>query len=366
MRFLYGECICLVFLLFIASCANHLFEEQLFLKPVSFDDLPYWNKDQSLLEALQSFANSCQAMTKKEPMDYIHESRIGGKIYQWNRLCYEALYFLENPQEKKARHFFSTRFKPHLVSNWHDKRGHFTGYYEPTIAIDKTKSDHYHYPIYTKPTKKALSLNRQAIDAGKIENYAEILFYAKDPVDLFFLHIQGSGRGIFPDGSMTRLRFVAKNKHPYFAIGRKLVQNGIIAREKLSALSIKNWMRDFPEKATLLRQKNQSYVFFEEEKKDAIFGAQNVPLTPHRSIAIDNKFIPYGVPLWVNIDKNRHPSYPSKRINKLMIAQDTGSAIKGVVRGDIFYGFGQTAEKEASYRNSQGSYYVFLPIGANP
>ena len=185
--------------------------------------------------------------------------------------------------------------------------------------------------------------------------------WVKDDVEAFFLHIQGSGLIIFPDGTQARVGYAGKNGQPYFAIGRDLITRGILTREEVSLQTIRAWLKAHPIEAQRLMNKNKSYIFFRFIKGPGPLGAQAVPLTPGHSLAVATKFVPLGVPIWLVTNNPLNPGEPLKR---LVVAQDTGSAIKGVVRGDLFWGAGGKARLGAGKMKERGTLYLFLPLSA--
>ena len=197
----------------------------------------------------------------------------------------------------------------------------------------------------------------EEIDAGALAGRGLELLWAADPVDAFFLHVQGSGRVIFPDGRVQRVGFAGSNGHSFYAIGRALIEEGIVSREESSMQKIRDWLRANPDKAREVMQRNARYIFFRTIDGDGPIGAQGVPLTPGRSLAVDSSLLPLGVPLWLDT------TWPAtdKPLRRLMVAQDVGSAIKGAVRGDFFWGSGEPALEQAGRMKQTGRYYLLLP-----
>ena len=186
----------------------------------------------------------------------------------------------------------------------------------------------------------------------------EIVWVA-DPIAAFFLQIQGSGRVRLPDGEVLRLGYAATNGRPYTAIGRVLVAEGALEREEVSLQSIRAWLRANPAEQRRVMDRNRSYVFFREVPGEGPVGTQGVPLTPGRSLAVDPRYLPLGAPLWIDtVD----PLDTSRPLRRLTVAQDTGGAIRGAVRGDLFWGAGLDAEERAGRMRSPGRYYVLLPV----
>jgi membrane-bound lytic murein transglycosylase A len=309
-----------------------------------------------------------------------------------------------------VRLFFETYFQPVEVLNRYIARsdgpargrtpmiedsGVFTGYFEPVYDARRSPSGRFSAPLYARPDdlidvelgafRKDLAgarvsgrlegarlvpyADRDAINKGALQGRAETLAFL-DPNDLFFLQIQGSGRIVFPDGAVERIGYDGANGRPYAAIGRVLVERGDMKLEDASMQSIRAWLESAaPEDAAALREANPSYVFFRElpapaegaELSDSIgpLGAQGVPLTPERSLAVDRRFHAMGAPVFVDIEPVEVVG--PNPIRRLMIAQDTGGAIRGPVRGDVFWGLGDEAGARAGAMNARGRMFVLLP-----
>ena len=270
--------------------------------------------------------------------------------------------------------------------------GLFTGYYEPLLRASRTRDATYTVPIYKRPasmvevdlgafrdslkgqkiigriadSKRGKTLlpfyDRAAIADGSLGN-SDVLLWAADPVDVFFLEVQGSGRAQLPDGSLIRLGFDAQNGYGYTAIGKVLKDRGAI-EPPVSMDKIRTWLAAHPDQMQDILNINQSYVFFREmpgTKDDGPLGAANLPLTPERSLAIDKTLYSYNQPFWLSTTTGDGAPY-----QRLMLAQDTGGAIKGTVRGDIFWGFGEEAARQAGQMQQPGALYVLLPKSVKP
>ena len=248
----------------------------------------------------------------------------------------------------------------------------FTGYYEAELQASRTKSDIYRYPIYQKPpdlVKKANGKfqpyhNRLQIDNGALAGKGLELFWAKDRLDVFILHIQGSGKLLLDDGSVVRVGYAGNNGYSYRSVAKKMISDGLITNQQSDWDGIRGWLERNPDKAPKVLAYNQRYVFFQLSKHQlSIVGAQGTPLIAGRSMAVDKRYIPLGSILWVDIVNI--PDAGPKRIRRFMLAQDTGNAIKGIIRGDFFWGSGNEALRYAGRMKNEGSYYVLLPtIGA--
>ncbi len=236
-----------------------------------------------------------------------------------------------------------------------------TGYFEPSLAGSRKPAEAYPVPIYRAPPASSprRQLPRAAIDAGGLDGQGLELLWLADPVDAFFLHIQGSGQVRFPDGSIQRIGYAGDNGQPYHAIGRDLVAGGQIARENIAMQSIAAWLRAHPDAGRAMMQRNPRYIFFRPVDGAGPVGAQAVALVPERSLAVDPRHTPYGLPVWLDVE---HPDPRAKgRLQRLTVAQDTGSAIKGPDRADFFWGAGARAVDLAGRMQSRGRLYVLLP-----
>lgn len=305
---------------------------------LSFDDLNGWAEDNHA-EALEVFNKTCRDM--KDP--------------DWTALCNLAA---DNPD---PRQFFELFFRPVVIDDGNDAL--FTGYFEPELDGDRYRSSRYRYPVYKMPNEALQSnpwLTRREILEGDVMTGRGLeIAWVDDPVELFFLQIQGSGRIRLPNGDRLRVGYRGSNGHPYRSIGVELVRRGIYDVHQVSAEVIKNWVRRNPVEGRELLYHNPSYVFFREVSKvphdQGPLGAMNRSVTAMRSIAVDPSFVKLGAPVWIEKDGDA----PMRR---LMIAQDTGSAIKGAQRADIFFGTGDGAGRAAGKLRDPGRMVVLMPI----
>ena len=331
------------------------------LVPVSFDRLSGWIDDRvsavvpALLKSCARFADAPDTA----PVDPRAISADFGRVSDWRSLCRTAE-ALPLADDAAARHFFETGFVALAVSDYGTEEGLFTGYFEIELNGARHRHDAFQTPIYRRPPDLGAEPRptRAEIEDGALAGRGLELLWVDDPVDAFFLQIQGSGRVRLSSGGTIRIGYDGQNGHPYVPVGRLLIERGVIPREKLTMPALRSWMRENPEAARMLRRENPSYIFFREVKGDGPIGAQGVPLTPERSLAVDRAFIALGVPIWVEADE-RFAAVDG--IRRLMIAQDTGGAIKGPVRGDVFWGTGTAAGFRAGMMNATGRYYLLLP-----
>ena len=335
------------------------------LTPVKFTDLPGWTGDHHA-RALPAIVKSCSRIGKL-PMDKAWgPGGVAGLAADWRKPCAAALR-VQPGNDAAARYYMESTFDAFMAAAGDNADGLFTGYYEAELTGARKPSGKYRVPIYAPPSDLAAVKERSGgryksrsdIVGGALQNKGLELMWVDDPVDAFFLHVQGSGRVATNDGRVVRIGYAGDNGHKYVSIGRELIARGIIPREKLSMQSIRAWITANPVRGDNLMAQNPRYIFFRElPGKEGPIGAEGVALTPERSLAVDRKFVPLGVPLWVTtID----PLSGGKAFNRLMVAQDTGSAIVGAVRGDIFFGFGDHAARRAGNMKAKGRYYLLLP-----
>jgi len=331
---------------------------------VSFSDLSNWPNDHHE-KALATFRRSCGKMRTAS------QSRLRpgfmGRYKDWSGVCSRAKKISVGKREL-ARKFFEKHFIPAQIISGQSK-SLFTGYFEPELKASLRRSKSYSVPLYRKPKDLKRGdktyFTRAQIESGALKNRGLEFVYLKSPVDAFFLHIQGSGRLFLENGKTLRVGFAAKNGRPYTAIGKVLIDRDEIARKDITMQSIRKWLTRNKHKAAEVMQQNQSFIFFRPLKNTNPLlgppGAQGIALTPRRSLAVDKTLHGYGQPLWLETDIPDLKTGKLKPFHHLMIAQDTGSAIKGAVRGDIFWGSGTVAGKVAGKLKQPGKLYILLP-----
>ena len=331
------------------------------LKPVAFSELQGWNED-SLSAVVPAFLKSCVRFLPRQdaaPLDARSSVADYGRVGGWRALC-EAAAALPPADDAAARRFFETSFTPLAVADYGASEGLFTGYYEIELNGSRQRHGRYQTPIYRRPSEPgaATRYSRAEIEDGALSGRGLELFWVDDPIDAFFLEIQGSGRVRLRNGDTVRVGYDGQNGQPYVPIGRLLVERGVIPRSEATMMTIRDWMNQHPEAGAALRRENPSYVFFRELRGDGPIGAEGVVLTAGRSIAIDRAYIALGVPNWLEADERFASAAPVRR---LVVAQDTGGAIKGPVRGDLFWGTGSAGASRAGIMNAHGRYYLLLP-----
>jgi membrane-bound lytic murein transglycosylase A len=355
-------------------------------RAVPFESLPGWHED-ALIEALPALQKSCDRVLTFPRDRRIPGAAIGGRMKDWEAACQDVLLASSGEELRAvlAKHFTALE-----VSAGGNPQGVFTGYYETLLKGSLQPSARFHVPLYLRPPELVMVdlgafrpdlkgrriagevrdgrlvpfHDREEIVGGALDGRDLELLWVDDPVDAFFLHIQGSGRVEMPDGSIRRVGYAAQNGHPYLAVGRVLIANGEIPREKISMQSIRRWLADNPDRMDGLMNENASYIFFRDlGDGDGPFGSAAVPLTPRRSLAVDRRHLPLHAPVWLSAT---HPHPRSALLepvpfNRLMVAQVTGGAINGEIRGDVFWGFGDEAEEIAGRMANQGRYWLLLP-----
>jgi len=341
------------------------------LRPAQWTDLPSWTQDE-VAAAWGAFLTSCRALATQSA---------------WHKVCVDADK-ISRPDNATARKFFELNFQPYqLVDEGGRTEGLATGYYEPLLRGSRTSKGNFRYPIYGTPDDlitidlpafgisdrgsrlKARVDNHRAVpyfDRAQIESglapvRGREIAWVDDPVELFFLQVQGSGRIELDDGSVMRVGFADHNGHPYRSIGRHLIDRGELTLERASMQGIKAWARKNPEKLREVLNHNPRYIFFRElpANLDGPLGSLGVPLTARRSIAVDPRHVPLGAPVFLAT------TWPlsNKPLNQLVMAQDTGSAIRGAVRADFFWGYGDAAGHEAGRMKQTLRMWLLLPHG---
>ncbi len=346
----------------------------------SFAELSGWEHHDHAA-ALDVFRRSCRRLSDVPSYRGLGPV-FGGSPEDWRTVCSEAV------KSDAARIFFETFFVPCRVIDPVKPDGLFTGYFEPEVQGSLARTEAFHVPIYSVPPdlvsftedeRSAIGLTsgrrrmgraepyltREEIEEGALAGQGLEIAWLRDWGDAYFLQIQGSGRIRMVDGTTLRLSFAAKSGHLYTSIGSLLAERGQIEPDKLSMQSIRHWMTCHPRQARELMWENRSFIFFQRadlaEPHLGAFGAQRVQLTPQRSIAIDRSYWAYGTPIWLDTEAPLGDEGSMKRFRQLLVAQDTGSAIRGAARGDVYWGFGDSAGRIAGPMKSAGQMTVLLP-----
>jgi membrane-bound lytic murein transglycosylase A len=359
-------------------------------EPLAFADIPGWSDDDQL-SAFKTFAASCRSVLGQRA-DAPDSRPIGATL---RGPC--ALLRREKIETtEQARAFFEQNFHAVRISKLGENEGFVTGYYEPIVDGSRTRTDEFSVPVYRRPSSLFVRGFRQSnaglpnrgevfrkvgrrklvpfydrgeIEDGALEKRDLELAWLKSATDLLFMQIQGSARIRFEDGTTLRLNYDAHNGYPYTPVGRILIERGIVPREEMSMQRIRQWMDDNPEGAKELRRQNRSFVFFREVKLgegDEPVGAQGIPLTAGRSIAVDKALHVYGTPFFVEGKLPVDTDAPTTPFRKLMVAQDTGSAIVGPARADIYFGAGVEAGRVAGRMRHPARFVMLLPREIDP
>jgi len=358
--------------------------------PLAWSEVTGWGDDDHLA-AYKAFRESCRPISAQSgpPAD---SKALGGSLRD---PCRQAK-GLELSDAAKAKAFFEENFLPLRISRLGEGEGFVTGYYEPVLEGSRTQSEVYPVPIYRRPSNLFVKGQNQAstglpnkgavyrkigrrklvpyydrgeIEDGKIEGRGLEIAYLKNQTDLLFAQIQGSARIELQDGSMVRINYDAHNGYPYTPVGRVLIERGIIPREQMSMQRIRDWMEQNPDGAGEVRRQNRSYVFFREvnlSDKDEAVGAQGVPLTAGRSIAVDKGLHVYGTPFFIEGELPIESERSKTPFRRLMIAQDTGSAIVGPARADLYFGAGAEAGRVAGRLKNNARFVMLIPKSLDP
>ena len=333
-------------------------------------------------DAREVFRRSCREMLE-QGSGFRRPVRFGGSPSSWRSTCMGAF------EAGNARDYFERAFRCYRVHDAERPDGLFTGYYEPEVDGSRSRSPQFHVPVYRRPAdligfrdgeeagsglaygrlvdgKPSPYLTRREIEQGALAGMGLEIVWLRDWADAFFIQIQGSGRVRLAEGGTLRLSYAAKSGLPYTGIGARLVARGAFTAEATSMQTIRRWMAEHPGEARKLMWENESFVFFREVDLEdpalGALGAQHVQLTPRRSLAVDRSLWMFGTPIWLDTEAPTGEAGRSESFRQLVVAQDTGSAIRGLARGDVYWGFGDAAAAIAGPMKSTGSMSVLLPV----
>lgn len=370
-----------VFISLFSACSSEQhttdIDSNINVKEISFSQLSGWDND-DFKEIISIFSKNCKYVLNNKN-EYIYNSKIKIKTNDYKDICRHFAAKNINTS-KQMKSFMESEFIPYSVADGNNYDGTFTSYYEAEINASFNKTSKYKYPIYGKPNdlielnlrdfgsdlpdtrlvgrvkdgKFVPYYNRREIEKNGIN--APIIMWGDDLVDIHFMQIQGSAIAHMSDGSDIRIGYAENNGHKFRGIGGILLSKNAIEPKNASMVKIREWLRNNPQKANELMMENERFIFQRLSDADGPVGALGISLTAGRSLAVDNKYIPLGAILWLDTydpDKND--------IKKIVFAQDIGSAIKGIVRGDYFWGHGEEALKQAGRMNSIGKYYILAP-----
>jgi len=357
-----GGAACLAAAGFLAACAGSVggaSERRVAMAPISFNEISGWASDRHA-EALVAFRRSCPKLTSGP------ETRIatdgGTKTIapaEWARIC-DAAGTVRSGDDRAARLFFEGNFRPLIVQ----APGKFTGYFEPDMRGSRAPSRLFTVPVYRRPSDLTAKpyFTRAEIEQGALKGQGLEIAWVQDPVSLFEVQVQGSGRVHLAEGGTLTLGFDGSNNRPYTAIGNVLIEMGVLSKGSATWPAIRDWLKRNPQQARDVMRKNERYIFFRDTRTASVTGAEGVPLTAQRSLAVDTSLTPYGTPIWIDTVRpvTRKPG-ATEPYRRLTIAQDTGAAIVGPARGDVFFGSGPQAADWAGRMNSDGRAIVLVP-----
>ena len=357
----------------LAGCASWFAPPPGIGREVAWSQLPGWEQDQHAA-AWPALRKSCEKLAARDAA--------------WENICL-AVRTLDSPDDATARAFFETHFRAHRMNPESGREGLITGYYEPVLNGSTTRNDQFRWPLYKRPdnllTIDLASLypelkgrpvrgrlegnrvvpyySRAEIGNGKNPLAGNELLWVEDPVELFILQVQGSGRVRLPDGREVAVGYADQNGHPYRSLGGRLIELGALTREEVTLTRIRDWLAAHPDETSTLLNSNPSYIFFTQRDAslDGPLGSLGVALTPERSVAVDPAYIRLGLPVWLDTVLPNGTS-----LQRLTLAQDTGGAIKGAVRADLFLGQGVEAGRLAGEMKQRGRLYVLLPKPPQP
>lgn len=366
-------------------------DDKFVLRPVTFADLQGWSED-TTSKVVPAFQRSCRRILSQaddKPIGGVEN--YAGRSGDWREAC-AALFSVDVTNDTAVRTYFETHFTPIEVSNGSTITGKFTGYYEPVLSGSRLQTEAFQVPIHGVPNdliQADLGLFREEflgkklagrvvdgflkpyetradIESGALGTRAPVLAYVDDSVDAFFLQVQGSGRIELAEGGVLRVGYAGQNGRPYTSIGRVLVEQGELTLEEASMQSIRAWFVQNPDRMSEIMGRNESYIFFEEltisDPDLGPLGSEGLPLEPERSMAVDRSLHAYGVPVWIDTTApTPNPEEDDQVLRRLMVAQDSGGAIRGPVRGDIFWGMGKIPAEIAGRMNEEGAMYLLLP-----
>jgi membrane-bound lytic murein transglycosylase A len=358
------------------------------LQPADWSRLDGWTSDDHAA-AYATFLASCRAILPQKPKPAARRF-----VDAMKTVCRRGL-ATAPANAAEARAFFEANFLPIRIAKVDEEQGFLTGYYEPIVAGSRMPTPEYTVPMHRRPgdlimagkrkkagafsnkgkvyrrvgKKSVLYYDRAEIEDGALDGRRLEICWLKDPIDAFFIHIQGSARIQLEDGAMLRVNYDAHNGHRYLPVGRVLIDRGEVSKEEMSMDRIRQWMLANPDGGRELRRMNKSYVFFRVVKlsdQDEPIGAQGVQLTPGRSIAIDRHLHLYGTLFWIEADLPIASESPDTKFRRLMVGQDTGSAIIGPARADIYFGAGDEAGRIGGRIKQPGRFVMLVPREIDP
>jgi membrane-bound lytic murein transglycosylase A len=367
------------------------------IEPATFADLDGWSRDEQA-DALHAFRQSCGAILLRQRA----KAKVKALEQALRTPCTKLAALKKLLSDEEARAFFEEHFRPVRITRVGEDEGFLTGYYEPEIRGSRRPTDEFDVPFYRRPpellmrapgttkvtapkrgnadkrtlagTRKAGRIvpfyDRTAIEEGALDGRGLEIVWTDDPIDAFFAHIQGSARVRLRDGTLLRINYHAQNGHPYYAVGRALIERGIVPADEMSMDKIRTFIAENEDEGRKLMRMNRSYIFFREMAElnadEEPKGAQGVSLTRDRSIAVDRNLHVYGTPFWIEAELPLKHANDASEFRRLMVAQDTGGAIVGPARADIYFGAGIEAGSIAGRLRHPGTFYMLVPRSADP
>ncbi|MEA2815506.1 MAG: rane-bound lytic murein transglycosylase [Rhodospirillaceae bacterium] len=346
----------------LAACAGGVggpTEQRVAMAPISFNEIAGWGEDKQS-EALAAFRRSCPKLTAGPDTKITTDG--GTKTItpaEWKRICDSAAAVRAN-DDRAARAFFEENFRPLMVQ----APGKFTGYFEPEMRGSRVPSRIFTVPVYRRPADLTDNpyYTRAEIEQGVLKGKGLEIAWVQDPVALYEVQVQGSGRVHLAEGGVLSLGFDGSNNRPYTAIGTVLVEMGVMQKDAVTWPAIRDWLKRNPQQARDVMRKNERYIFFKDTKSQSASGSEGVPLTAQRSLAVDVTLTPYGTPIWIDTVRPvaRKPGV-TEPYRRLTIAQDSGAAIQGPARGDVFFGSNAQAADWAGRMVGEGRAIVLVP-----
>jgi membrane-bound lytic murein transglycosylase A len=334
----------------VTISANHL-------KPTDFDQLPQWQAA-DVQRSFKAFTNSCDVWETMNPNTRVGSQMVSLKVKDWLPICHAAKK-LDNPSAEEAKGFFEDFFKPYHWRN--SSSGRFTGYYSPIFKGSLKRSSTFNTPLYETPKRGIKAFSRAEIYRGALAGKAKVIAWLKNPVDAMALEIEGSGVIDLGHGKKYFVAYDNQNGHRYKSLAQMAIDLHLISRAKASIDNIRHYFSKHPEKIPSLVNRNPSFVYFTKYEDSNFSGAHQSVLVPKYSMAVDRRYIPLGMPLFLTTKHPVNTDGMIKPLNRVMIAQDTGGAIKGPIRGDIYWGAGERATQIANMMSEQGDFWLLLP-----
>jgi membrane-bound lytic murein transglycosylase A len=356
-----GGAACLAAAGLLAACGSigGSKEQRVAMSPISFGEIGGWGDDKQS-EALAAFRRSCPKLAGGSDTKIVTDG--GTKIItpaEWQRIC-DAAARVPGNDDRAARSFFEENFRPLVVQ----APGRFTGYFEPELRGSRVPSRLFTVPVYRRPPDLTDQpyYTRAEIEQGALKGKGLEIAWVQDPVALFEVQVQGSGRVNLAEGGVLSLSYDGSNNRPYTALANVLIEMGVLKKEDATWPNIRDWLKRNPQQAREVMRKNERYIFFNDSKSPSASGSEGVTLTAQRSLAVDLIFTPYGTPIWIDTTRPvARKSGASEPYRRLTIAQDTGTAIQGPARCDVFFGGGPQAADWAGRMISEGRAIVLVP-----